>query len=228
MEGCSCVIHLAGGPPNGWQGFLPSYPVGSVIDFSGTVNLARQAVAAGVKRFIFVSSVAVHGDFGQEFVTEASPTGPCSVYGKAKLDAELMIEALGQQTGLEIVIIRTPSVYGPSATGGLATLGRLVNSRMPLPFKGVENQRSYLFVLNLVDFLIHCINNPFAANQKFVVADNETVSTPMLLTKISAALDQEVRLFNVPLNLLTNVAWIFGKKSQMQNLCSSLCVDASR
>jgi len=194
----------------------------------GTINLARQAAAAGAKRFIFISSIGVNGGFSlsSPFRYDDTPS-PWDDYSQSKYEAEQGLWALQAETGLEIVIIRPPLVYGPGAPGNFGKLIAAVNNESWLPLGAINNQRSFVSLDNLLDLIITCINHPKAANQTFLVGDGEDVSTTELLRKMASAFGKKSKLIPVPMGLIQLIASLLGKRAVAQRLCSSLVVDIS-
>ncbi|MDH0057963.1 UDP-glucose 4-epimerase family protein [Stutzerimonas stutzeri] len=200
------------------------------INVEGTLNLARQAATAGVRRFIFISSIKVNG--------EATPTGtafhaddklaPEDAYGLSKMEAEQGLRELAAETGMEVVIIRPPLVYGPGVKGNFASMIKLVDRGLPLPLGAIHNKRSLVGIDNLVDLIIHCIDHPAAANQVFLAGDGEDLSTTELLRGVGKAMGKPARLTPVPAGLLQFGATLLGKKAMAQRLLGSLQVDISK
>jgi nucleoside-diphosphate-sugar epimerase len=200
------------------------------VNVDGTMNLARQAAHAGVRRFVFISSIKVNGEQtrpGVPFSTDDLPA-PQDPYGISKHEAEQGLHQLAQESGMEVVIIRPPLVYGPEVKGNFATLVRIVERGVPLPFGAVHNKRSLVAVDNLVDLIITCINHPAAANQVFLAADGEDVSTSELLRGVAKAMGKPARLIPVPAGLLMLAATLVGKKAVAQRLLGSLQVDIGK
>jgi nucleoside-diphosphate-sugar epimerase len=196
----------------------------------GTVNLARQAAAAGVKRFVFISSVKVNGEStpsGRAF-TEADFANPQDAYGQSKHEAEQSLRQLSADTGMEVVIIRPPLVYGPGVKANFAALMSVVQRGWPLPLGAVHNQRSLVAMDNLVDFIITCITNPLAANQTFFVSDGQDLSTTDLVRGMARAAGVTARLLPVPVWALQTGALLLGKGDEIQRLCGNLQVDISK
>lgn len=196
----------------------------------GTLGLARQAAAAGVQRFVFVSSVKVHGEStppGKPFSEHDEPA-PQDAYGQSKLEAEQGLSAISAQTGMELVIIRPPLVYGPGVRANFQTLMRAVARGLPLPLAAVDNRRSLVALDNLVDFIATCIVHPAAANQTFLVCDGEDLSTPALIRRMAAAMGRPARLFAVPVWLLQAGAVMLGRPAVFQRLCGNLQLDISK
>jgi nucleoside-diphosphate-sugar epimerase len=200
------------------------------INVDGTLNLARQAAQAGVKRFIFISSIKVNGEqtpLGEPFTPEDTPA-PEDPYGISKHEAEQGLQQLAQETGMDVVIIRPPLVYGPGVKGNFASMVRLVEKGIPLPLGAIHNKRSLVALDNLVDLIVTCIDHPAAANQIFLAGDGEDVSTTELLRGVAKAMGKPARLIPVPASILTLGATLLGKKAVAQRLLGSLQVDISK
>lgn len=198
------------------------------VNTNGTLDLARQAAAAGIRRFVFVSSVKVNGEETEAHhpYTSADSPAPQDPYGISKLEAEQGLHRIAKETGMEIVIIRPPLVYGPGVKANFASLLRVLQRGIPLPLGGVtQNRRSLVALDNLVDLLITCIDHPAAANQTFLVSDGEDLSTTALLRRMGQALGQPARLLPVPPVLLRLGAAVIGKRSVAQRLLGNLQVD---
>ena len=199
------------------------------VNVQGTLNLACQAAAVGVKRFIFISSIKVNGEqtrLGQSFFSHDDPS-PEDFYGISKHEAEQGLRELAAETGMEVVIIRPPLVYGPSVKGNFASMIKLVGKGLPLPLGAVHNKRSLVALDNLVDLIITCIDHPGAANETFLVSDGEDLSTTQLLQGVAAAMGKPSRLIPVPAGVLQFGATLLGKKAVAQRLLGSLQVDIS-
>lgn len=200
------------------------------VNVDGTLNLARQAAAAGVKRFVFISSVKVNGEstqLGQPF-TEAGVPNPQDAYGVSKHEAEQGLHQIAADTGIEVVIIRPPLVYGPGVKANFAALMSAVQRGWPLPLGAVHNQRSLVALDNLVDFIVTCINHPQAANQTFLVSDGQDLSTTELVRGMARAVGVPARLLPVPVWALQAGARLLGKGDAVQRLCGNLQVDISK
>ncbi|MCX7086152.1 MAG: SDR family oxidoreductase [Methylococcales bacterium] len=200
------------------------------VNVEGTLQLAKSAVKAGVKRFIFLSSIKVNGE-GTEpnrpYTPEDEPA-PVDPYGVSKLEAEIALRQLANDTGLEVVIIRPPLIYGPGVKANFKNMMSFLNKSIPLPLGAINNKRSLVALDNLIDLISCCINHPAAANETFLVSDGLDVSTPELLRSMAKALDKKALLIPIPSSLLQAVAVIIGKKAFAQRLCSSLQVDVSK
>lgn len=199
------------------------------VNVQGTVNLARQAAAAGVRRFVFISSIGVNGNetFDRPF-TAQDRVAPHSAYAVSKHEAELALQALALQSGLEVVIVRPPLVHGPDAPGNFGALMRWLRRGMVLPLGAIHNQRSLVGLDNLTDLLITCIAHPGAANQTFLVSDGQDVSTTELLRRMGQAMGRPARLLALPAGCLTLAAALLGRRVMAQRLCGSLQVDIEK
>lgn len=200
------------------------------VNVDGTLALARQAALAGVKRFVFISSVKVNGEFtllGCAF-SEADAPNPQDAYGLSKIEAELGLHQIAADTGMEVVIIRPPLVYGPGVKANFAALMRAVQRGWPLPLGAVHNQRSLVALDNLVDFIVVCVTHPQAANQTFLVSDGQDLSTGELVRGMAQAAGVPARLLPVPVWALQAGAVLLGKGDAVQRLCGNLQVDISK
>jgi nucleoside-diphosphate-sugar epimerase len=198
------------------------------INYKATENLVRQAASSGVKRFIYISTVTVHGDEGEN-ITSESPIAASTVAAKTKYQAEQAIKKICKSSNMEFVIIRPPLVYGPGVKANFAAMMKWVNKGIPLPLGGIKNnKRSLVSVDNLVDLIITCIEHPKAANQTFLVSDDEDVSTTGLLQNMAVALNVPSRLLPVPASWFEFFAKLIGKPAISQRLCGSLQVDISK
>ena len=200
------------------------------INVQGTLNLALQAAAAGVRRFVFVSSIKVNGEAtqpGQPFKADDVPA-PLDAYGVSKMQAEQGLRGIAQETGMEVVIIRPPLVYGPGVKANFAAMMRWLRRGVPLPLGAIHNQRSLVALVNLVDLIVTCITHPAAANQTFLVSDGEDVSTTELLCRMGLALGCPARLIPVPVSWLKLATTLVGKQDVAQRLYGSLQVDISK
>jgi nucleoside-diphosphate-sugar epimerase len=197
------------------------------VNVDGTVGLARKAAESGVKRFIFISSIKVNGESsvpGIPFKFDDLPA-PVDPYGISKLEAEEALRQISLETGMEVVIIRPPLVYGPGVRANFLSMMAWLNKRIPLPLGAITNRRSFVAVDNLVDLVIKCVDHPQAANNTFLVSDGEDLSTTQLLKRISRALGKPALLIPVPVWMLKGVLLVLGKKVIAQRLFGSLEVD---
>jgi len=196
----------------------------------GTLNLARQSAEAGIRRFIFISSVKVNGESttpSNLYSAESQPA-PLDPYGISKLEAEQGLRALSTETGMEIVIIRPVLVYGPGVQANFLSMMRWLHKGVPLPFGALHNRRSLVALDNLTDLIATCVVHPAAANQIFMVSDGEDLSTTMLLRRMGVALGKPVRMLPIPGWVLETGASMLGKQALAQRLCGSLQVDIEK
>ncbi|WP_298718268.1 SDR family oxidoreductase [uncultured Oceanisphaera sp.] len=198
------------------------------VNVDGTLNLASQAAASSVKRFIFISSIGVNGNLNTRPFTENDESNPADPYAQSKWEAEQGLWEIQRETEIEIIIIRPPLVYGPNAPGNFGSLMRWVEKGLPLPLGAIHNRRSLVALDNLVDLIISCIDHPAAANQVFLAGDGEDVSTSELLRGVAQAAGKPCRLLPVPAGLLQLGATMLGKKAMAQRLLGSLQVDISK
>lgn len=231
LAGCDSVIHLAARVHVMQDASADPLAEFRRVNVQGTLNLARQAAAAGVRRFVFVSSIKVNGEAtqpGHPFTADGTTAVPLDAYGVSKMEAEQGLRALAAQTGMEVVIIRPPLVYGPGVKANFASMMRWLQRGIPLPLGAIDNQRSLVGLDNLVDLIVTCIKHPGAANQTFLVSDGEDLSTTQLLQRMAQALGKPARLIPVPAGLLKTAAALLGKAAVAQRLCGSLQVDISK
>jgi nucleoside-diphosphate-sugar epimerase len=200
------------------------------VNVEGTWNLARQAAEAGVQRFIFISSIKVNGErtpLGQPYTAE-DPPKPIDPYGISKLEAEDALWRLADETGMELVIIRPPLIYGPGVKGNFRSMMSILCKGIPLPLGAIHNKRSFVALENLIDLIITCIDHPAAANQVFLAGDGDDLSTTELLQRLGIALGKPANLFPLPVWLLKAGAKLLGKSDMAQRLCDSLQTDISK
>jgi UDP-glucose 4-epimerase len=200
------------------------------VNVAGTLNLARQAALHGVKRFVYISSIKVNG----EWTSEESAFGPDDIpkpvdpYAISKWEAENGLRQIAAETGLEVVIIRPVLVYGPNVKGNFLSMMKWLDRGIPLPFGSLHNLRSIVAVENLVDLILTCWRHPAASNQTFLVSDGHDLSTPDLLRRTAAAMNRAVRLIPIRQSLLEAGANLLGKRDVAQRICCSLQVDISK
>ena len=200
------------------------------VNVGGTLNLARQAAAAGVKRFIFISSIKVNGEQTDpnQPLTENSPPSPTDPYSISKYEAEQGLWEISRETGMDVVIIRPPLVYGPGVKANFLRMMQWLERGIPLPLGGIKNKRSLVALDNLVDFICTCVEHPAAANQLFLVSDDHDLSTPALLHSLAGFMRTPDRVFSIPSPLLDMTARLLGKSNEIQRLCGSLQVDITK
>lgn len=228
VSGVDIVVHLAGRAhivADGKKGSIQAY---RQVNAAGTRNLAEQAARAKVKRFIYLSSVKVNGEESKDTYHENSEPSPADVYGLSKLEGEVQLKIVAHQSGMEGVIIRPPLVYGPGVKANFLSLMRLIKRNIPLPLAGIKNQRSFIYIGNLVDCIHTCITRSAAANQTYLVSDDKDVSTSELVRLIASALGCHVRLFPFPQSLLRSVIGLTGKDNTLKRLFGSLTVNVSK
>lgn len=196
------------------------------VNVQGTLNLARQAISAGVRRFVFISSIGVNGaETHLKPFTSGDIAAPSSPYALSKYEAESALRQLSKETGLEVVVIRPPLIYGPGAKGNFEAMIRWIVRGIPLPLGAIHNKRSLVALDNLVDLVLLCLQHPAASNQTFLVSDGEDLSTTELLRRLGQALRRPVRLIPMPSMLVKAAALMAGKSDIAQKLLGSLQVD---
>lgn len=195
------------------------------VNAQGTSSLAREAAAKGVRRPIFISSIGVNGNSSAAPFTEEDPPAPVEPYAVSKLQAETVLREICAETGMEVVIIRPPLVYGANAPGNFGLLVKALARQVPLPLGAVKNRRSFVAIDNLVDLILICIDHPAAANQVFLVGDGEDLSTTELLVRLGDALGTPARLLPVPQKLMSFGLRVLGKTDLSRRLFGSLQVD---
>ncbi len=231
LPGHSCVVHSAARVHVMQETSADPLAEFRLANVDVTLSLARQAAAAGVRRFVFISSIKVNGEstaLAHPF-TEIEPLNPQDAYGQSKAEAEQGLRQIAAETGMDLVIIRPPLVYGPGVKANFASLMRAVQRGWPLPLGGIsDNRRSLVGLDNLVDLIVTCIAHPLAANQTFLVSDGHDLSTAALARELARAAGVPARLISVPVWALQAVATLLGKKDAAQRLCGSLQVDISK
>jgi len=228
LAGCEVVVHLAA------HVHVLSGKAADVtgdfhrVNVEGSENLALQSARAGVRRLVFLSSVKVYGDVSkQRAFIESDRFEPTDAYGASKAEAEVRLKACCAESGMELVILRPPLVYGPGVRANFLSLLRIVDARWPLPVASITNRRSLVYVGNLVDALGVCLGHPAAANRTFFVSDGHDVSTPQLVREIASALGKTPLLFPFPPSLLRGAGLLTGRREQLVRLTESLQVDIS-
>lgn len=230
LQGVSVVIHAAARVHIMDDASTDPLAEFRKVNVAGTLNLATQASQAGVKRFVFISSIKVNG----ETTTGKPPFLPSDTYittdpyGLSKLEAEQGLFKLAQETGMEVVVIRPPLIYGPNVKANFRKLIETLDKGIPLPLGAVHNQRSFVALDNLVDFIMLCAEHPKAANETFLISDDEDVSTTLLLQRIAKALGKPSRLIPVPVGLMRFTARLVGKADVAERLFGSLQVNSSK
>ena len=230
LDGVQVVIHAAARVHVMNETAVDALAEFRKVNVEGTLSLAQRAAASGVKRFIFISSIKVNGEStlpGKPFKADDRPN-PQDPYGVSKYEAEEGLKQLGRATGMEVVIIRPPLVYGPGVKANFLSMLNWLGRGIPLPLGAIRNQRSLVSIGNLVSLIVTCIDHPAAANQIFLVSDGEDLSTTQLLRRLSKALGKPARLLPLSEWLLELAASVLGKQSVAQRICGSLQVDISK
>ena len=229
LAGVTRVVHLAARVHRLNERGMDGLEQFRAVNVTATLRLAAAAAAAGVRRFVFLSSVKVHGDVscGAAF-SEQDETRPTDAYGISKLEAERGLMELGRAAGLEVTILRPPLVYGPGVGANFRRLLELARSGWPMPMASIHNRRSLVYLGNLVSAIEVCLEHPAAAGQVFLVADGEDVATPELIRRICRSLGRPARLWPCPQAILAALAGIGGRAHQARRLLSSLTVDGSK
>ncbi len=227
LQDVDVVIHLAALVHVRSDFSSNSLSVFRKVNVSGTLHLASQAAKAGVKRFIYISSIKVNGELTmlERPFTESDIANPQDAYSMSKFEAEQGLLLLAKETDMEIVIIRPPLVYGVGVKANFANIMRALQRGIPLPFGAIANKRSFVYVGNLVSLITCCINHPAAANQVFLVSDNYDLSTTELLHVCAMALGVRARLLPVPKKIIELFASLVGCRRLARRLCGSLQVD---
>jgi nucleoside-diphosphate-sugar epimerase len=230
LQSCHAVVHCAARVHVTYESAADSLAEFRTANVDLTVALARQAAESGVQRFIFVSTIGVNGGctYDKSFTPEddARPHNP---YAVSKYEAECALLKIAQETGLSVVVVRPPLIYGPNAPGNFASLIHILRRRWPLPLaSAINNRRSFIAIDNLVDLLVTCVDHPDAANQIFLASDGDDLSTAQLLHQLGKALGLPARLWSMPIGMLKVGACVLGKKELAQRLLGSLQVDISK
>jgi len=229
LVGCDVVVHLAARVHVMDDKARDPLSEFREVNADGTLHLARQAAKAGAKRFVFISTVKVLGEGRDAVYRDTDAPMPEDAYALSKWEAEQGLQRMAQETGLEVVILRPPLVYGPGVKANLLSMMRWLQRGVPLPLGAVEhNRRSLVALDNLVDLIVTCLYHPAAANQTFLVSDGEDLSTTDLLRRLAAAMNVPARLLPVPVWALEAGAAMVGKRAMMQRLCGNLQVDISK
>lgn len=228
LQGCQAVVHTAARVHVMTESVVDPLSEYRRVNVEGTLNLARQAAAAGVRRFVFVSSVKVNGEGTpvlQPYSVNDAPA-PQDAYGLSKAEAEHGLRDVARDSGMEFAVVRPPLVYGPGVKANFRSLMRAVERGLPLPLGSItDNRRSLVALDNLVDLLLTCIDHPAAANQTFLASDGEDLSTAELIRRMGHALGKPARLLSVPPGWLVLGARLLGKGAVAQRLLGSLQVD---
>lgn len=228
LQGVQIVVHLAArvhimvdDASNPLQEFRR-------VNVDWTERLARAAASQGVHRFVYVSSIKVNGEQTVVPFTEQDPPKPRDPYGVSKWEAEQALARVSTQTGMETVVVRSPLVYGPGVRGNFLQLLNILRQGIPLPLAGIRNQRSLVYIGNLVDALTRCVHDPRAAGRTYLVRDGEDLSTPELVRRLAVAMRSRVCLWSCPTSFLYWMGQVTGKREIIDRLVGSLQVNSSK
>lgn len=227
FEDVDCVVHCAARVHQMNESEQDTLAAYRDINTLGTLNLAKQAAEAGVKRFVFVSSIKVNGEFtepGSPFQPNLNNI-PKDPYGLSKYEAEVALTQLSKETGLQVVIIRPPLVYGPGVKANFLSMMRLIDKGIPLPFGAIKNQRSLVYLDNLSDLILTCCEHPLAPGHSFLVSDDHDVSTTQLMRTIALSMGKAPRLLPIPMSWIQAGASILNKQHIAQRVCGNLQVE---
>ena len=230
LKNVDVVIHTAAVTYNGSDAKNDKVKQLQRVNVDGTLNLAKQAALSKVKRFIFISSVKVNGEgtlLNQTF-DESKRYTPLEPYGISKYEAEEGLKKIAKDTGIDVVIIRPPLVYGSGVKANFLNLLKLANTNHPLPFGSIHNKRSMIYIENLVDFIIHCIDHPAAANETFLISDGEDISLSHLLKSMRSAFGRPARLVPVPPFIFRLLGKLTRKTDVVNRLIGNLQIDSSK
>jgi nucleoside-diphosphate-sugar epimerase len=229
LDGVQAVVHLAARVHVMNENALDPLTEFRRVNTLGTIRHASMAAQAGVRRFVYVSTIKVNGEATADmpFRDDDRPR-PSDPYAVSKWEAEQGLRRIASETGMEIVIIRPPLVYGPGVGGNFLAILKWINRGIPLPLASVRNQRSLVGLRNLVSLIVSCLSHPGAAGEVFLVSDGEDLSTPDLLRRVAHALGKRSRLFPFPVSLLHATARALGKDGACERLCGSLKVDSGK
>lgn len=226
LDGIDTVVHLAARLHVIQQKSTDPLGYFRLVNVSGTKRLAQMAAEIGIRRFIYVSTATVYkSSIEAKVYSEEDDVYPLTPYSLSKFEAELVLKDIAEKTKLGAIIVRPPLVYGPEVKGNLLKLLRCVDRCLPLPFKRVDNRRSFIGIENLGDFIVHCISNPHAVGEIFNVADGEDLSTPDLICHIARVLERPALLFAFPVSVMRVIAGVVHKEEMLDRLCNNLQVD---
>ncbi len=227
LAGCEAVIHLASRVHVMRETATDALAANREINTAGTLNLARQAAAVGVKRFIFASTIKVNGEGRDKPYSESDRPDPQEAYAISKYEAETGLREIADRTGMSVVILRFPLVYGPGVGANFLKLMETIDRGVPLPLASIMNRRSFIYLGNLVDAVATTLSHSLAANKTYLVSDGSDLSTPDLARMLAAALGRPSRLMPVPAGWLKWTGRLIGKRKEMDRLMGSLAVDSS-
>jgi nucleoside-diphosphate-sugar epimerase len=228
LSGMEVIVHLAARVHVARETALDPSAAFREINVRATERLAKAATVAGVKRLIYISTVKVHGEVSQKPLTEEDPIAPSDPYSVSKWEAEQVLRRISGETGLDVVIMRPPLVYGPGVKAKFLSLLQWVAGVFPLPFGAIENRRSLIYLENLVDAISVVMIRPEAAGQTFLVSDGQDVSTPQLIRQIATSMHIQPRLWPVSTKLLKFLGSISGHNAETAKIIGSFSVDTSK
>ncbi|MCG7984005.1 MAG: SDR family oxidoreductase [Candidatus Thiodiazotropha lotti] len=229
LQGVDSVIHLAGRAHVMRESTDDPLSLFRQVNVAGSLRLAEQAMVAGVRRFVYLSSIKVNGESSSAKPLAADdPAKPEDAYGQSKWEAEQALKDYLANGDMELVIVRPVLVYGAGVKGNLQSLVRWIRNGVPLPLAGVENRRSLVGIDNLLDFLQLCIEHPAAAGEAFLVADGEDLSTPRLIRMLAQAMGVKAKLFPLPNRVLRLLGRLSGRSAAIDRLCGDLQVDLDK
>lgn len=229
LDGVDCVVHLANRAHVMNEQLVNSLSLYRKVNTEGTLNLARQAAAGGVKRFIYISSIKANvgsASFGQT-LSHGHQCIPVEPYGVSKYEAEMGLKLIAEQVGLEVIIIRPPLIYGPRVKANFLKMMQWVEKGIFLPLGAIQNQRSMIGLDNLVNFIELCLTHPKAVGQIFLVSDDHDISTTELLKQIATLMNRPSRLLSIPQRHIENLLTLLGQEHVAERLCGSLQLDIS-
>jgi len=227
-QGIDVVVHLAGQVPLADSEIGAQANLYQEVNTAGTANLASQCAQHGVKRFVFVSTVKVLGEGKEEPYRDGDLAVPADAYAISKWEAEQALWQIAAESRMEVVVLRPPLVYGPGVKGNFLRLMQAIDKRRPLPLGCIENQRSLIYLGNLVDAIRVCLTHPKAVGKAFLVCDGDDVSTPELIRRVAAALGRRPLLLPVPVSWMRWAGAFLGKKAAVDRLLGSLVVDIAQ
>lgn len=227
LEGCDAVVHLAARVHVMDDTTQDPLALVRATNTAGTLHLARQAAEAGVKRFVFISTIKVNGEGRDTPYRETDAAAPVDAYAISKWEAEQGLQRIAQETSLEVVILRPPLVYGPGVKANFLRLMRMVERGWPLPLGAIRNRRSLLYLGNFVDAIRLCVEHPAAAGRTFLLDDGVPVSTPELIQAVARAMGRSTHFLAVPVGVLELAGVLLGKRAAVARLTGSLFVDSS-
>jgi nucleoside-diphosphate-sugar epimerase len=229
LRGVDVIIHLAARVHVMKESATDPLSEFRRTNVAATEHLAKMAAKAGVKRFIFLSTVKVNGEQTKDTpFNENDIPCPEDPYAVSKWEAEQALHKISDETGLEVVILRPPLVYGPGVKANFLRLLQVVDRNIPLPFLNIDNRRSFIYLENLVDAIVTCCTHPNAKGETFLVSDGEDVSTPELIRMIASAMNKKAKLFPFAQSSLKTIGTFIGKKEELDRLLGSLSVDSSK